>query len=89
MDTGELKDIFVTAARSADGKLGILVTRYNNDDSIYQREKVEISVPGRDLSAARCFMTNDVFVFTEYPAPCKDGKLTLNLKTNCFAFIEL
>lgn len=89
VDAGELKDIFVTAARSADGKLGILVTRYNNDDSIYQREKVEISVPGRDLSAARCFMTNDVFVFTEYPAPCKDGKLSLNMKTNCFAFIEL
>lgn len=89
VETGKLEDIFVTAARAEDGSVGILLTRYNNDDSIFKRENVEVSVPGRDLSKARCVMTNDALLFTEYPAPCKDGRMKLNLKTNCFAYIEL
>ncbi|MBQ5984586.1 MAG: hypothetical protein IJL56_06400 [Bacteroidales bacterium] len=84
-----LEDVFATAATSKDGKMGILVVRYNDDDSVYERERVEVSVKGRDLSGVVCHLTDFRFLFTEFPISVKDGKIVLYLYPNCFAYIEL
>ena len=89
VDLGKHTDIFVTAAKSKEGKLGILVTRYNDDETRFERERVEVSVPGYDLTKATCHMTSDNFLFTEFPLTVKDGKIVFYLKTNCFAFVEV
>lgn len=59
------------------------------DDSVYERERVEVSVKGHDLSGVVCHLTDFRFLFTEFPISVKDGKIVLYLYPNCFAYIEL
>jgi hypothetical protein len=80
------KDIYTTAARSADGKLRLLLTRYNEDDSVKDLKEVTVSVPqGYRLASVRLTdsqkeldrkleITGDIF--------------TLILESNAVALIE-
>ena len=80
------KDIYTTAARSADGKLRLLLTRYNEDDSVKDLKEVTVSVPqGYRLASVRLTdsqkeldrkleITGDIF--------------TLVLESNAVALIE-
>ena len=82
-------DVYVTAAKSPDGRIGILVTRYNDDDRIHTREAVTVEVKGYDMSKAVCHMTNNDFLGTEYPFSLSKGRLLCNMTPNSFMFIEL
>lgn len=87
---GEYKDVWVTAARGQDGRVGVLVSRYVNDDNIHRRERITVQVDGYDMSGAVCHMTNDErFLFSEIPFTVQDGKAVLDVKPNSFFFLEL
>lgn len=90
VSTGKYSDIWVTAAKNADGKVGLLIARYNNDDNVHVREAVSIKVDGYDMSKAVCHMTNDEkFLFSEVPFICEKGAAVFNVKSNCFLFVEV
>ncbi|MBO7620630.1 MAG: hypothetical protein J6T06_08985, partial [Victivallales bacterium] len=69
---------------------GILVTRYLDDDNVTAIELVKVRVEGRSLADATCHLTDKVRFYTEiYPMADEDGAITLQMKPNSFAFIEL
>ena len=83
-------DIYVMAAVGPDGHAGILVTRYLDDDNVTPIELVTVRVEGRSLAGATCHLTDKVRFYTEiYPTADENGAITLPMKPNSFAFIEL
>ena len=83
-------DVRVTAARGADGKLGILVSRYVMDDNITAVKDVTLRLAdGKFDSRVRCHITDQFSMYTEYPvAPQPDGTLLLPLQPDSFVFVE-
>ena len=83
-------DIYVMAAVGPDGHAGILVTRYLDDDNVTPIELVTVRVEGRSLAKAECHLTDKVRFYTEiYPTVDENVAITLPMKPNSFAFIEL
>ena len=83
-------DIRVTAARGADGRLGILVSRYNDDDNVTSRKIVSVKLDSGSFdSRVRCHITDDFNMFTEYPVALQaDGTLALALEPRSFVMVE-
>ena len=82
--------LYATAAASADGRLGLLVTRYSDDDNISGHVALRISAKGRSLAGARCHMTDKVRMFTEvFPGAEEDGSVIVNMQPQSFLFLEL
>jgi tRNA pseudouridine55 synthase len=83
-------DIYVMAAVGPDGHAGILVTRYLDNDNVTAIELVKVRVDGRSLAGATCHLTDKVRFYTQiFPTADEDGAITLQMKHNSFAFIEL
>ena len=84
------QDIYVMAAVGPNGHAGILVTRYLDDDNVTAIELVKVRVEGRSLADAKCHLTDKVRFYTEiFPTADEDDAITLQMKPNSFAFIEL
>ena len=80
------KDIYTTAAKSADGKLRLLLTRYNEDDSVKDLKEVTVSVPqGYRLASVR--LTDSQKELNRSVEPAGES-LTLTLESNAVALIE-
>ena len=53
-------------------------------------ELVKVRVEGRSLADATCHLTDKVRFYTQiFPTADEDGAITLQMKPNSFAFIEL
>ena len=77
------------AAKGADGSGAVLVVRYSDDDNVSDIGTVTLRVPGRDLSGARCHLTDVIRSYTEVPLePADDGAVTLQMMPLSFALIE-
>ena len=80
------KDIYTTAARSADGKLRLLLTRYNEDDSVKDLKEVTVSVPqGYRLASVRL---TDSQKELDRKLEITGDTFTLILESNAVALIE-
>ena len=86
----DIPDVRVTAARGADGKLGILVSRYVMDNNITAVKDVTVSLDGGKFDEkVRCHITDPFNMYTEYPVALQpDGTLLLALQPHSFVFIE-
>ncbi len=86
----DIPDVRVTAARDAEGHLGILVSRYTMDDNITATKDVKVSLAsGRFGKTVRCHITDEFNMYTEYPVALQpDGTLLLQLEPDSFVFIE-
>lgn len=80
----------VTAARNAEGNLGILVSRYELDDNITAVKDVTVSLEGMKFDGkVRCHITDQFNMYTEYPIALQpDGTLLLPMQPHSFVFIE-
>ncbi len=89
---GPKSELYACAAKNADGKMALFVTRYSDDNNITSTRKVRISLPEgvkADWSKARCTITDSTFTNTELPLLFnKDGSVSLKMQPNSFAFIE-
>ena len=85
-----LPDVRVTAARNAQGKLGILVSRYCLDDNVTAVQDVTVRLAGGAFDQqVRCHITDQFNMYTEYPVALQqDGSLELALQPHSFVFIE-
>ena len=80
------KDIYTTAAKSADGKLRLLLTRYNEDDSVKDLKEVTVSVPqGYRLASVRL---TDSQKELDRKLEITGDTFTLILEPNAVALIE-
>ena len=87
----DIPDVRVTAARGADGRLGILVSRYVMDDNITAVKDVTVSLEGGKFNeSVRCHITDPFSMYTEFPVALQpDGTLLLPLQPDSFVFIEI
>ncbi len=84
-------DLAAVAATSKDGKSGgFFITRYNEDNNITHKRKVNIAFKGGAApTAVRCHLTDNSRSHTEIRVEInEEGYLTLNLAPNSFALIE-
>lgn len=86
----DMPGVRVTAARNEDGHLGILVSRYNMDDSEVSARNVTIKLAeGRFGDSVRCHISDCFNMYTEYPTALQpDGTLLLSLEPDSFVLIE-
>ena len=86
----DIPDVRVTAARDADGHLGILVSRYVMDDNITAVQDITLRLEGASFdSRVRCHITDPFSMYTELPVALQpDGTLLLPMQPNSFVFIE-
>jgi len=86
----DIPDVRVTAARGADGQLGILVSRYVMDDNITAVSDVVLRLSdGKFDGKVRCHITDPFSMYTEYPVALQpDGTLLLSLQPSSFVFVE-
>ena len=77
------------AVKGADGSGAVLVVRYSDDDNVSDTGAVTLRVAGKDLSKARCHLTDRVRTYTEVPLERKaDGSVTVRMQPLSFAVIE-
>lgn len=82
-------DVFVTAARGTDGRLGILVTRYNESLDVVSLKKVNVRLDNGAFKKVRCHLTDAGMLFSEYPVRiAEDGSVNLVMEACSFVFIE-
>lgn len=79
-----------TAAKGADGKLAVFVSRYNRDNNAVMPEKVLFCAPaGYSFGRARCHLTDTAHIHTEVPFELTaDGSALLRMEPLSFALIE-
>ena len=82
--------VTAVAARGADGRLGILVTRYNDDNNITSPDRCVIRLArGAFARPARAALTDDARLNTlTRLVPEADGSLVLSLEPNAFVYVE-
>ena len=82
--------IYAVAATDGNGRLGLLVVRYTDDDNVTTPQHVSIRADGFNLTQARCHITDKYFFYSEIvPETRENNAINFVLKPNGFAFIEL
>ena len=78
-----------TAAKGRDGSGAVFVVRYSDDDNVSDIGTVTVRVKGRDLSRARCHLTDLVRTYTEVTVESNgDGSVTIRMQPLSFALVE-
>lgn len=80
-------DLYACAAKGPDGRVGVLIARYNTDLNVVLPKKVVLRADGYTLSDANCFMTDDHFLFSGLPVAASDGALTFEMSPHSFVWI--
>ena len=83
--------LFATAARGADGRIGILLCRYTYDNNVVAAEDYVIRrADGKPFGEAIGHLTDFARTYTEIPVErAKDGALRIQLYPDSFVFIEI
>lgn len=84
-------DIYVTAAKGVDGKLGVLISRFNDDNNVVASKEYTVKFPGNAPKGEYVIahMTDSVHMFTEVPLFVNEGEVKFYLEPNSFIYIEL
>lgn len=82
-------EFYVTAAKSDDGRVRVMVTRYNEDNNSTKTKYVKINT-GTSVSGTRYIhLTDEWHAYTEIPVELKNGEVTLMLYPNSIALLEI
>ena len=81
---------YVTAAKGADGALGLYFARYSEDDMESKPATITLRVKGRSLAGATCHLTDPCRTYTEVPLTVNaDGSATLFVQPLTYGYVEL
>ena len=82
--------LYLTAAKDAKGNLGLLVTRFTDDDRDVVVQTVEILPPtGTSWEQARFHLTDPDHINSEiFPRVTKEGTVKVRLAPNAFLFVD-
>lgn len=85
-----LDDIYVTAARGENGKWGIFIIRYDEDNNVTAPAKISIKFSnGAIFKDARCHITDDARIYTEKKLTIEeDGSASVVMRPCSFVYIE-
>jgi len=87
--TSDESEIYATAATGQDGRLGILVSFYTDNDNTVRRRSVTISMPGTTHGTATGHVIDSGRLYTEIPLEVKDGSIALKMEPNSVVMIEI
>lgn len=86
-------DVFCTAAKSAQGRLTLLVVRYNEDNNELASKRISLAVDGLNLSPSQRifgYLTDKSHKYTQVPLEFNaKGELAFDLEPLSFILIEL
>ena len=82
-------ELYVTATRSEDGRLRVLVTRYSEDRNVTNVRPVSIKVEGAGDGIVYAYLTDSDRSFTEVPLEMKDGVIKGVLDPDAFVLLEI
>lgn len=85
------KQLYAVAAKGKDGRLGVFIVRYSDDNNIVETRRVTLALPkGRSFAKARCLLTDAVRTYTETPLILNaDGTASVKMQPNSFAYVEI
>ena len=81
-------EIHATAARSKDGRLRVLVTRYSEDNNVTNIRPVNIKIEGAGDGIVYAYLTDSDRSFTEIPMEMKGGVIQGALLPNSFVLLD-
>ena len=87
--TSKDKDLYVTATRGTNGKLRILVTRYNDDNNVVTPKRVKIATGEGRSGMVMAHITDSYRCFTEVPLTMHDGNIEVTMEPNAVVVIDL
>ena len=82
------KDIYAVAAKNQEGKIRLLVVRYNDNNNVYKDKIMYVPLP-EGASSPLCMLSDSNHMNTAYPFPITDIGIKLTLQPNSFVYIEL
>ena len=82
------KDLYLCAAKDGNGKVAIVLCRYNDNDNKNGTVPVAVSLEGLPKSRVTCHLTDYCRANTEFPLEVLDGAVVVPLERNAFAFVE-
>ena len=87
----DLGDVYAVAARNAEGRLGVFIVRYDEDNNVTSPIRLTVRrASGKPLTDATLHLTDDWRIHTEsYFEGNADGSIDLTLHPCSFAFLEL
>ncbi len=90
VDTQKENNFYATAATDGKGGFGLLLTRYNDNDGQFGRDReVSIAVKDASLWGAKAYLLDETHDLTEIPYRTgKDGTIKLTMKLNTAVYIE-
>lgn len=84
----EEDDICATAATDGNGRVAVLVSRFNEDNNVVAKKTVKLNVGGTEGQEATAHLTDSAHMYTEVPVHYKDGAIELVLEPNSFVMVE-
>lgn len=85
-----LDDVYVTAAKNKDGKWGVFIVRYDEDNNVTSPVLLSIKFASTgSFNGARCYLTDDARIYTlKGLVQAEDGSVSLRMRPCSFAYIE-
>jgi len=80
-------DLYATAAKNADGKVRLLLARYNDDDSVYESKRVSFVLP-EGCTKATCVLSDSYHINTQYPIIVSNGEFKVSMEPNSFVIVN-
>ena len=81
------EDIYAVAAKSPEGKLRLMLVRFNEDPSVFQRKTISVKVP-EGASDPVCMLSDHLHKNTVYPFPVENGVVKMTLYPNSIVCVE-
>ena len=82
-------ELYVTAARSSDGRLRVLLTRYTEDRNVTNIRPFSVKVEGAGNGVVYAYLTDGDRSFTEIPLVMEDGVVKGALDPDSFVLLEI
>ena len=83
------KELYATAARSSDGHLRVLLTRYSEDNNVTKIRPFRIEINGAGDGTVYAYLTDSDRAFTEIPVEMKGGVIEGVLDPDAFVLLDI
>ena len=89
-DKKDLDDVYAVAATDGKGRVGLVLSRYSDDDNSVLMKRVRVRVAGAPLGGCFAHIVDSRRFFTEEPLDVEaDGSALMDLEPNCIVYIAV
>ncbi|MBR4849800.1 MAG: hypothetical protein IKV09_02605 [Alistipes sp.] len=81
-------DIYVTAARSTNGNMRVMITRYNDDNNVVSLKRVGVTTGENISGEVVAHLTDSSHTYTEIPLVVRNGEVEVAMEPNSVVVID-